>query len=488
MQSNLKPSPPSKPILVAGLGRAGDAALELLSNTVGLDGIFAWDASRSPGTERAAKRWRTKGAQVSIGNDGTKIIERLAPGSTIVKSPGIDPMVRALVQARDVGMNVIDELELAWRYTERPIVAVTGTNGKSTTCKLISSILRCANFKSEVVGNTEFGAPLSAASRESTFLVCEVSSFQLEASTSFLPDYAVFTNLTPEHLTRHGTMDHYGSIKKRMFVRDDRHCGTGIINCDDALGSELRSQLLAIGGKCISYGFSEHADVRITTCEWDATRARIVLAMGGRDYTFRTRLPGHHNALNIAAAFAFGIAADLDLMAIQLGIETTDGPPGRWQVIDGSPGYDVIVDYAHTPDGLDKVLSAAKEIVSKRGTKLHAVFGPVGLVDHEKAEGCAQAIAKWSDHLVLTTGSTPYCARIPRILELLRVIRARQTPVDVVLARSAAIKFAIRSGQPGDIVMILGIGALRRLIIDASGTIEACNDALTAELAIRGGH
>ena len=140
----------------------------------------------------------------------------------------------------------------------------------------------------------------------------------------------------------------------------------------------------------------------------------------------------------------------------------------------------MIVDYAHTPDGLYQVLSTANAIVRRRGSRLHTIFGPVGLPDQPKAAGCAAALAQFSDHIILTTGSAPRSARVLRIKELLDLVRTCNG-VEIVLSRRGAIEKGIRAACSGDIVLILGIGALGRLIIDALGTTEQFNDKACAQ-------
>ena len=224
----MRRSPALPPLLVAGLGRAGAAALEAALTENGSAGIFGWDSGTSSALVRTAKAWRTRGVPISLGGDGVNALARLGFDGTIIKSPGIDTDIPLLMRAREAGLSVIDELEFGWRRMTTPVVGVTGTNGKSTTCALVAAVLRTANRKCQVVGNTEFGPPLSAAARDNDVIVCEVSSFQLEACPTFLPEFAIFTNLTPEHLTRHGTMAAYGAIKSRMFVRDPSTGGCAV--------------------------------------------------------------------------------------------------------------------------------------------------------------------------------------------------------------------------------------------------------------------
>ena len=280
----MKEPAPGPPILVAGLGRAGEAALDAAFQATGPAGLCAWDASTAPAVERMAAEWRARGVEIALGGDGTHLIERLGRGGTIVKSPGIEFDIPLLLRARAAGITCIDELEYGWRNVRCPVVGVTGTNGKSTTCALVAAVLRAASSTCQIVGNTEFGPPLSAAATENDFVVCEVSSFQLEASPTLLPAYAIFTNLTPEHLTRHLTMANYGDIKSRMFARADETCGTGIVNVDDPFGASLLARIRAAGGRALSYGFTANADVQVLSAEWDTASAQTSLRFGGQTH------------------------------------------------------------------------------------------------------------------------------------------------------------------------------------------------------------
>ena len=273
-------------------------------------------------------------------------------------------------------------------------------------------------------------------------------------------------------------MANYGAIKRRMFQREFEGSGVSMVDLDDPFGQALLSNIRASGGRCISYGFDARADAQVLSVEWEISVARLALKWREHIYEFATRMPGRHNALNATAAFSFGMAVGIDWTAIKTDIEETEAPPGRWRPVSEGKPFNVIVDYAHT-HGLTQVLSAAKAIVQQRDSRLLTIFGPVGLPDPAKAIGCATAIAAFSDHIVLTTGSAPRSGRILRIKELLDVIRG-QTPVEIVLSRSATIERGILAAQPGDIVAILGIGALRRLIIDAQGTAEPADDLACA--------
>jgi UDP-N-acetylmuramoyl-L-alanyl-D-glutamate--2,6-diaminopimelate ligase len=143
----------------------------------------------------------------------------------------------------------------------------------------------------------------------------------------------------------------------------------------------------------------------------------------------------------------------------------------------------VVVDYAHTPDGIAQFLSAARAVTNARGTMLRTVFGPVGLPDPPKARGCAEAAAALSDQLVLTTGSAPRSHRILRLRELRDAARFAGR-ADLVLDRRTAIARVVTAARPGDVVAVLGLGALSRMFVDTAGTMYAFNDREAARDAL----
>jgi UDP-N-acetylmuramoyl-L-alanyl-D-glutamate--2,6-diaminopimelate ligase len=485
--------------LVAGLGRAGQAAVAALARAGVAERILAWDSACTPATRTRAREVRRLGAEVELGGDGIELLASAGSRLTVVKSPGIRFDIPLLRRAAMEGIEVIDELELGWRGSRAPIAAVTGTNGKSTTCALAAAVLGALGQRPVRAGNTEFGPPLSAADG-SGWLVCEVSSFQLEAAPSFQPDIALFTNLTPEHLDRHGTMGLYWAAKRTMFIGRERTAGTSIVNIDDPFGRTLAGDVKAAGGKAITYGRDPRADVRIEDATWDMRAARMRLRTSDGMIDCPTRLPGAHNAHNVAAAVGLGRVLGLSGGAIGDALSTVTAPPGRWELIDGPQPFDVVVDYAHTPDGIRQVLLAIRTVLDARGSgALRTVFGAVGLRDAAKARDSGRLVGALSDYLTLTTGTAPGDARIPRLRELLRaaregantlaregeVVGAREgAAVEVIIDRRAAIERAVAAARPGDAVAILGLGALRRLILDAAGTVYPFDDREAARKAL----
>ncbi len=461
----VRPTLPHGQYLVLGLGNAGQAAVDALIAIFGAECVHAWDGKTVGEARIVARRLRRRGVDVQLGGDGLDALDSIGPSATVVKSPGIDFDIPVLQAAAARGLEVFDELELGWRIAKRPIVGVTGTNGKSTTAKLIAAVLKGTGEPAHLVGNTEFGPPLSMAPADG-WTVCEVSSFQLEASPSFLPDIAVFTNLTPEHLTRHLTMESYGAAKRSMFVREQRTAGAAILNCDDSHGRRIARDVTAQGGRVLTYGFAADADVQVEHADWDVREARLVLRTPVGAIECTTRLPGAHNAANAAAAFAVGHALGLPGEQIARALADVTSPPGRWEVISESESFDVIVDYAHTPDGIRQLLQAARAVVETReGAALRTVFGAVSTRDSEKARASGQVARELSDHLILTTGSAPRDPRILRLDELRKAATSGGT-LETVLERPAAIERAIELAQPGDVVVVLGLGRLQRIVLE----------------------
>ena len=473
---------PAGPYLVAGLGQAGAAAIGALRAAPACERLVAWDASGAPGVHGGAGALRRRGVAVFVGGDGTDALAAAGPRATVVKSPGLAPDAPLLRRAAGAGLPVWDELELGWRLRRHPTVGVTGTNGKSTTARLIAAILGQAG---PPAGNFEFGPALCAAPPDGP-LVVEVSSFQLDAAPSVLPQVAVLTNLTDEHLGWHGSRAAYAAAKRRLFLREDgRTAGTSVLNADDPFGRALARDVASAGGAVVTYGEAADAHVRIAGARWTAADARVVLARPEGTLELRTQLPGAHNARNVAAAAAAACALGVPDAELAAAAAATPRLPGRWERIDGGQPFDVLVDYAHTPDGVRAVLAAARAVVGPRpGARLRTVLGPVGLADPEKAAGIGRWAGALSDDVVLTSGSAPGSERILRLAELRRACDGGAR-VTLRLDRRAAIAEAVGAAGPGDVVTVLGLGALGRMLLDRRGTRLAHDDREAARAALR---
>ena len=211
----MKPRPeiPSGPYLVVGLARSGVAAA--LALRARGQAVIGSDLDTRAHTKALAQA----GVELHLGEQGPELLEGVG---AVVKSPGVPAHAPLIAAARECGLVVIGELELAWRMIENEFIAVTGTNGKTTTVELIGHIHRQAGLPVAVAGNvgTAASSLLGALDRAAT-VVCEASSFQLEDTICFAPEAAVLLNLTEDHLDRHGTMRGYGAAKLQIFARQD---------------------------------------------------------------------------------------------------------------------------------------------------------------------------------------------------------------------------------------------------------------------------
>jgi UDP-N-acetylmuramoylalanine--D-glutamate ligase len=218
-------------VTVAGAARSGVAAAELLARRGARVTL-----SEAGGTIAAADRLRGLGVALEIGGH---VRETFTGADLIVLSPGVPPDLAVVQAARDRGIPVIAEIELASRWLQGRVIAITGTKGKSTTTALTGRMLEAAGFKVTVGGN--IGAPLSAQVSESTpdtFHVVETSSFQLEQIETFHPWISVMLNFSPDHLDRHPTVESYAAAKARIF--ENQESGDyAVINADDPAVLEM---------------------------------------------------------------------------------------------------------------------------------------------------------------------------------------------------------------------------------------------------------
>jgi UDP-N-acetylmuramoylalanine--D-glutamate ligase len=314
VNSGEKPRPPlpKGPFLVVGLARSGAAIASALADrgetVIGVDS----------GSPEEAAGLQASGVEVSLGVDGTRQLDR---ARTVVKSPGVPqdaPVVRA---ARESAIEVTGELELAWRLIPNAFCAVTGTNGKTTTTELIGHLYRTAGRPVAVAGNV--GTPLATlagAIDPDATVVCECSSFQLEDANYFGPECAVFINLAPDHLDRHGTLEEYLAAKLRIFANQGND-DAAVYNGDTP---ELRGRDL--GGCARRIRFcpieGESAD---PDCELSMRDGVIFAADEPLLRTDELQLLGSHNVENAMAAAAAALASGLPRDSVAEGLRSFQG-------------------------------------------------------------------------------------------------------------------------------------------------------------------
>jgi UDP-N-acetylmuramoylalanine--D-glutamate ligase len=290
-----RPPLPSGPWLVVGLARSGVAAVEVL---------------RARG-EQARGVDRRQGDDTPAALDGVR---------AVVKSPGVPAQAPVIAAARERGLAVLGEVELAWRLIPNEFVAVTGTNGKTTTAELIGHVHREAGRPVAVAGNvgTALSSLVGRLPEEAT-VVCEVSSFQLEDSVEFAPEGAVLLNLAPDHLDRHGTLAAYTEAKLRVFA----HQGN-----DDVAVAPLGLGVEDLGGcaRRVCFGDGPQAELSDRAGHlWWADEPLIAVEEIG--------LRGLHNRRNAMAAAAICLARGIEPDAVRAGLRTFAGVEHRLEEV-----------------------------------------------------------------------------------------------------------------------------------------------------------
>ena len=446
------------------------AAAGALTRHGGPGALHAWDSRNGARQRETAAVLGREGVTATHGDDGIALLDGPAAPRTVVKSPGLPPSTPLLDAAERRGLAVIDEAELGWRMDPRPLLAVTGTNGKSTTVSLVAAILEADGRSPISAGNTTFGVPYSAASdRPGDVIVGELSSFQLEGCPELLPDAAVFTNLTHDHLYRHRTVEEYERCKRRLFIRGGAAVPAAAIGIDQECGRRLARDLRELGSTVVTFGSHPEAQRRVLAVAPELGGGEVRIAEGAGTRTIRSRLTGTHNALNAAGALALADAIGIAPDTASTAIEQTEPLPGRYERLRSADGYDVIVDYAHNPDGVGQALDTAREIVTARGGgTLRVVLSTLTMVGREQAHAVGRAGGGRADHLILTTNrwtlDDPPDSLPDGLLEGARET-FRDAP-EVQTDRARAIERALGAARPGDLVVILDRGERDGIVYD----------------------
>jgi UDP-N-acetylmuramoylalanine--D-glutamate ligase len=408
---------------VVGLARSGQAAARLLAARG--ETVRAADSGHPDGAAGLAG----EGVEVVLDADG---LARLDGTGTVVKSPGVPREAPVIASALGRGIDVVGELELAWRAMPNRFVAVTGTNGKTTTVELLGHLYRGAGEPVAVAGNV--GTPLSALVGEvdpEATIVCECSSFQLEDATEFAPECGVFLNLAPDHLDRHRDLDAYLAAKLRIFANQGND-DVAVYNADDPAlaGTDL--------GGCAR---------RIAFCRGAAPECEVALAEGTIFYDGEPLIAaselgvvGEHNVANAMAAAAAALAMGIDRDAVREGLRSFAGVPHRLEQVAELGGVRFVDDSKAT-----NVASAVVGISAFDGG-VHAILG-----GSEKGEEFAPLVGPVGERCAACylTGAT--ADRLAA--ELAPVVAA-----GVELHRCADLEDAVRraaaAAKPGEIVLL----------------------------------
>lgn len=419
----------NKDVVVLGLGRSGMAAASLLQR----DGarVVVRDEASDLELEERALQLRRLGVRVELGNR----FDRTAHFDLAVLSPGIAtgrPIVSELLSQRTP---VLGELELAYRHCLCPIVAITGTNGKTTTTELIASMLDFCGKRALAAGNN--GHAFSDAVEGSAgldALVLEVSSFQLEKVEQFHPHVAVLLNITPDHLDRYRSMDDYAAAKSIIFM-NQTYEDVAVVSVESL--ERLEEMGIPISGRLIT--FSAHnkpADLWLDWMDGQTIWCRRPECNGIVLRLDETNLRGVHNAENILATLATGLALGLPVSQMREAICSYCPQPHRCE-------------YVTTIDGVTYINDSKATNIDAVEKALRSVPGPVVLIaggrDKELDFSALKEVVTERVKLAVLIGETrPKIARAWR--DAVRCISAG--------SMAEAVQMAAQEARPGDTVML----------------------------------
>jgi UDP-N-acetylmuramoyl-L-alanyl-D-glutamate--2,6-diaminopimelate ligase len=464
-----RPAVPDGPYLVMGAGNAGRSAAATLAGRGRPPAVLICDDRIGDEVRRAGRELAERGVEFT--DDSIGALDRVR---AVIKSPGIKLSHEVIDAARARALPVLDEFELGWRLSRRPVVAITGTDGKSTTCALAVAALEAAGGEPLLAGNVEGfrNAPAMSAipPEHDGWVVAEVSSYQAAGCTEFLPSAAILTNLASAHLGWHGSMEAYADAKRSVFVRGDGAVGIGVVNADNDFGRGLAGEIEERGGRALTFGLSVDALYRILSCSSSLHGSSIEIEAPDGSIQIETRLPGTYNAANVAAALALSDGLGFPRETTLEALAATPGVPGRFEPVDEGQPFDVVVDFAHTPAAVDQSLALARELAGGRGGRAIVVMGKVGPGTRPYQEAIGRACASGADHLIICGSSLrgePQLIEVPGVLAGARQVEGGE--IEVVLDRRKAISRALSMARPGDLVMILGRGGRRRMMYDTKG-------------------
>ena len=369
----------------------------------------------------------------------------------------------------------------SWELT---VVGITGTDGKTTTSALVESVLGAAGVRTGVIGTVGVRVGERVLPHETRQTTPESDDLQgylrqmaddgagaalLEATSHGLAMHRLdalqfrvgaVTNITHEHIDYHGTVDAYRRAKGTLFERVGAEGGVAVINADDA-GARAMVPFAAGARRVILYSAAgDGADLRAREIAGDLRGSKFVLEEDGRRARVMLPLLGAFNVENALCAAGIGLALGLDLLQVRTGLEATPPVPGRMAPVVAGQPFTVVVDYAHTPEALAKVLTLLREL-NPRG-RVIAVFGSAGERDIEKRGRQGAVAVRLADFTVLTSEDPRHedpDAIVAAIAVGAEAVGARQHHEFVcVTDRAAAIRLALGAARPGDCVLLAGKG------------------------------
>ncbi|MCM1533780.1 MAG: UDP-N-acetylmuramoyl-L-alanyl-D-glutamate--2,6-diaminopimelate ligase [Corallococcus sp.] len=364
------------------------------------------------------------------------------------------------IVAKNFYDNCVDKLK---------IISIVGTNGKTSTSYILDAILAKAGFKTAVIGTNGIyfnGQKHTCALttpdpielhywfkqmylNKVEYVIMEASAhaIALRKMQGIYSDAAIFTNFSQDHLDFFGTMEKYRAAKKSFF--DEKYVNNVITNADDDLGKEIASTSLG----CATYSLTQLADVTARDVKADQSSSSYRVNAFGQSAVLNTRLAGEFNVYNVLAAICCAMVLGIDIDTAISAVAEIDGVRGRNETVIRNDGARVVVDFAHTPDGIRNILSFLRKTTCG---KLIVVFGCGGNRDKFKRPLIAEQVSHYADFAVLTNDNPRY--EDPRCIA--RDVYERLTcKYKVILNRSRATEYALSVATGSDTVAILGKGA-----------------------------
>ncbi|MED5020313.1 UDP-N-acetylmuramoyl-L-alanyl-D-glutamate--2,6-diaminopimelate ligase [Paenibacillus chibensis] len=438
-----------------------------------------------------------------------KAAEQGAAALVVERQLDID-LPQVIVKDSRYAMAVMADAFFGSPSSHMKMIGVTGTNGKTTTTYLIEKMMNDHGVNTGLIGTIQmrYGGrtfPMSGTTPEALELqrslddmsaggvqccVMEVSSHALEQGRVKGTDFrtAIFTNLTQDHLDYHKSMEEYRAAKGLFFSRlgnkfshQKNQRKYAVLNLDDE-ASQYFAKVTA--AEVITYGLDEKADVRASEISITAqgTHFHVDTFKGSAD--IQLRMVGKFNVYNALAAITAGLLEGLELDSIKQSLESVPGVDGRVESVDEGQPFAVIVDYAHTPDGLENVLKTVNEFAKGR---VITVFGCGGDRDRTKRPIMGKIAAKYSD-MVMVTSDNPRTEDPDLILKDIEAglleDSVSEDKYQLIVDRRAAIQKAIEMASPDDVVLIAGKGHETYQIL--GHTKHDFDDRIVAKEAIRG--
>lgn len=346
----------------------------------------------------------------------------------VVPSPGVAPNIPPIAEAKTNGAEVMGEMELASHFIDALMIAITGTNGKTTTTALVHALIQQCGYRSVLAGNND--CPLSEAAMMETppeYAVVEVSSYQLETSKTFHPWMATVLNLSNDHLARHGTMEHYAAVKARIF-RNQTESDIAVINMDDARCAAMRSNIHA---RAIPFtqqsSLADGMGIQGDEIRWRGERVADLADIP---------LPGRHNRENVLAALSLMRAGEFDWPNVLLGLRSFAGVEHR-------------IEFVATVNGVKFYNDSKSTNLDSLRVALESFDQPVILLAGGRGKG-----SDYSELNALVQANVRRLVVFGEDAQHIEAAYAGITPTARVQTLTEAAEAAARHAHPGDIVLL----------------------------------